>query len=193
MSALLLSPHNDDAVLFASFTLIRHQPRVITCFRSDVQEHRHRFGVTFVERELEDVDAMIALGLDHHMLEQWPFLDSEPVEALRALIREKFAGLPLGLHVFAPAWEEEGHDQHNLVAEEADLRWGGAANRVEGGSLTYYMTYTQGRVRSCGEPVPFENEWVPLKLRALACYESQLRLDSTAHHFWHGIHEFYLA
>ena len=77
--------------------------------------------------------------------------------------------------MFAPAVEAGGHEQHNLVGELAD--------KVFGGRVTHYMTYTNGRDRSRGVPVEFEPGWAALKLQALACYESQIRLASTGHHF----------
>ena len=181
MTALFLSPHNDDETLFGAFTLLRHKPKVLVCLRSDKQENVYGFRVTSSEREAETDAAMKILGCEW---EQWPFLDSVLDWTMMA---EWFT--PLSLRhgeIFAPAVEDGGHEQHNHIGEIADIVFG--VDRV-----THYMTYTNGRGRSTGVPVPYEREWVALKLRALACYESQIRLESTGHHFVQGLEEWYAA
>ena len=42
-----------------------------------------------------------------------------------------------------------------------------------------YLTYKRGSMRSRGTEVPFEPKWAWLKLRALACYQSQVELENT--------------
>lgn len=73
--------------------------------------------------------------------------------------------------VFAPAQQEGGHADHNLV--------GWAAERMFGDRYRPYLTYRRGFDRSYGERVEFEPHWPALKLRALACYESQIQEPST--------------
>jgi hypothetical protein len=75
--------------------------------------------------------------------------------------------------VYAPAVEEGGHDQHNLI--------GTLAADVFRERVQPYLTYRRGfmRTRSDNE-VPYTAEMVALKLRALACYRSQIALrDNT--------------
>jgi hypothetical protein len=61
-----------------------------------------------------------------------------------------------------------GHEQHNLVAE--------VARTIFGDRVQPYLTYVRGQMRTRGTEVPFEPQWVSRKLRALACYESQIAL-----------------
>jgi LmbE family N-acetylglucosaminyl deacetylase len=153
--------------------------------RSDVQEHRHGFGVTADEREAETAAAMDVLGCDWA---QWPYLDSAPDwdEIMAQLAHIEYLGVE---RVFAPAVEEGGHDQHNRIGELADA--------IFGDRVTHYTTYEHGRGRSGRDradaiPVPFEPGWVELKQRALACYQSQIRLESTGHHFTQPLDEWVL-
>jgi hypothetical protein len=73
--------------------------------------------------------------------------------------------------VWAPMQEEKGHEQHNLVA------W--AAEVVFGGRVRSYATYSRGsgRTRTDNEVIP-KPDWPALKLRAMACYASQINLDN---------------
>lgn len=172
MKAIVLSPHNDDAELFCCFNALKYNAHVIVCLRSHVQELRGT-GITAEVREAETARAMDVLGLDWT---QWPLLDS------KRLISEGFPALKemmISLDesespdlVFAPAWEENGHDQHNEIA------W--LARRVFGYRYRPYLTYRRGFDRSYGERVEFESHWPILKLRALACYESQIQEPSCA-------------
>lgn len=178
MKSLLLSPHNDDAELFASFLCLRHQPHVVVClrsFRMGERSYPHRqFRMTFQEREAETAAAMEILGCSW---EQWTIPDNlpEPEGYLRpALARLEEREWD---QVFAPAVEKEGQFQHNLIGELADEAFG---------SVAHYTTYTKsGRSRD-GEEVPFEPEWPALKLRALACYVTQIKHPSTRAHFIDG-------
>ena len=74
--------------------------------------------------------------------------------------------------VIAPSYEEGGHEQHNAVAQ--------AATSVFGGDVIHYLTYTRegGRSRDGYLVKPDDPEWIALKLRALACYRSQLRIEN---------------
>lgn len=193
MSSLFLSPHNDDAVLFGSFTLLREQPHVVVVFRSVVQEKRGT-GITAATREQEDRDAMIVLGLDTHLpvpstrWEQWEFGDDDPDVNLGgpivAKIRETAERFD---HVYAPfPYEHDGNPQHDAVGTIA-------REQVNDEHLTYYHTYTGGRHREESQHrVPIlDPDWVRLKLLALACYTSQIREPSTGHHFTQALHEWY--
>jgi LmbE family N-acetylglucosaminyl deacetylase len=175
--AIFLAPHNDDETLFGSFTLLREKPHVVVCLKSMVQELRG-LGITAAQREAETDAALQALGLSEWT--QWQIPDSEPdwdeIEArFRALRAERF---------FAPAFEEEGHAHHNAIAE--------IAQRVfPRRKLTSYLTYTEHERSWKGKLVPFEPEWVILKLRALSCYRSQIYEASTQAHFLYPQYEYY--
>jgi LmbE family N-acetylglucosaminyl deacetylase len=166
VSSLLLSPHNDDAELFACWTLLREQPHVIVCLRSMVQEKHRSAKVTWQERERETQAAMDILGISWTQL---PVPDDKPNwEQIELYLNEQSS---VG-HVYAPAWEPKGHPDHNMVARLADELFG--ADKV-----THYMTYQAGTGHSESEnEVPYEPEWLALKMQALACYRSQMREPS---------------
>lgn len=173
MNAVVLEPHNDDCVLFSAFNALRTSAHVVTVLRSHVQEVRptHGVAITAEEREAETEFAMRVLGLTH---EQWDVPDFRPDWDA---VREKLEALRDVDHVFAPAVEEDGHEHHNVI--------GGLAIEVFGADrVTHYLTYTNGRARSTwGEPVEPGPGMVQKKLRALACYDSQIEHPSTGHHF----------
>lgn len=164
---------DDDESLFASFLCLRYQPHVVVCLRSHRMGERsypHRqFRMTFQEREAETAAAMEILGCSW---EQWTIPDNlpEPEGYLRpALARLEEREWD---QVFAPAVEEEGQFQHNLIGELA-------AGTFGADKLVSYYTYTkQGRTRD-GYEVPYEPSWLALKLRALSCYTTQAAHPST--------------
>ena len=167
---LFLAPHNDDETLFGAFTLLRERPAVVVCLRSRIQEIRG--GPTHWRREEETGAALEALGLSG--FEQLTISDHEPDwNELRYELHRLDGELEPEL-VFAPAIEDGGHEQHNGV--------GALALEVFGSRVREYLTYVRGQGRTRGLEVPFESRWPALKMRALACYESQMALKSTE--FW---------
>jgi LmbE family N-acetylglucosaminyl deacetylase len=172
---LLLSPHNDDAVLFASFTVLRERPLVATIFDSHVQAARGT-GITMARRRAEDQSAMAILGAPVMFL---GLSDAEAnAAAVESHLRQFFNQPEM---VYAPCAESNGHPHHNLVAEVAARVF----QRV-----TYYMTYTPAG-KSKGKPVSYDAGWPLLKLRALACYESQIGLANCHEHFLREQSEYY--
>jgi len=177
MTVLFLEPHDDDLVLFSCFNLIRHQDEatVVTCLRSDIQNSAHYPGgpITYQTRERESHDAMFTLGVGWYA--HWEYLDSDPDWASIAVALSEFQ---LGFSpeiVFAPAVEETGHDQHNEI--------GSLALGVFGTRVKPYLTYTRDRGRSKGREIEYDADWVALKYRALACYQSQIRCPATRYWF----------
>lgn len=172
MTVLLLEPHLqavDDAVLFATYTLLRERPHVVTvCSDARVQE---RYGIDGVERRYEGYRAMKSLSIDHDDL----FLrdDDLDVEYLERSLRVRDELLSPGI-VWAPLPEEfDGHAQHDLVAQYAEKVFG--RDR-----LRFYATYRRGSARTRTETeVTPEPHWPALKFKAMACYESQINLDNT--------------
>jgi len=175
VSALLLSPHNDDETLFASGFCIAHNPHVVVVLRSQVQEDR--YGITADTREQETGCALDTLGVTGWT--QWPYLDSDPdwgaVENALRSIDDRLQPD----RVFAPAVELGGHAHHNLVGDLAHV--------VFGDRVTSYLTYVRGNGRSRSDrEVPFMPAWPAVKLRALACYLSQIAEPSTRDWFLDG-------
>lgn len=167
---LALLPHNDDE-LFCSYTLLRHRPHVIVCFKADVQEHRGT-GITAAIREAETQCSMNILGCDWQQL---PVSELHPsVDDLEAWFRRLRKEMKLE-RVWAPAVELNGHEHHNMVGQ--------SAFNIFGVRVRPYMTYQRGSGRSKGKttviPTPGERS---LKRQALNCYESQINLPNTA--FW---------
>lgn len=161
MTALLLEPHQDDAVLFASFTLIRERPDVITV----LADARNQQGVTGEMRNEENRQAFRQLGVAAPVV--WRYRDDEPDwEAIQDdLVR--LSG-PTYRRVFAPWPERGGHEQHNRIGEMAVEVFG--SDRV-----TFYTTYVYGGPRTrVGVEVDPDPEWIIRKHRALACFESQI-------------------
>lgn len=148
-SGVLFAPHNDDEALFASFTILRHRPRVVVCYSSERDYGDPR------AREAESREGCELLGASG--FEQWKGGD------LRAAMRD----LDERTHperVWAPDLRCS-HPQHLEVAQ--------AALDVFGDRVVSYHTYdAYGKVRD-GREVPYEPAWVETKLRALCRYKTQ--------------------
>jgi hypothetical protein len=187
LSALLFEPHQDDAVLFACFSLIRHQPFVITVLESQLQEQRGT-GVTQDERWGENNDALAGvLGLTWA---QWDFSDINPpwdkIEEAVAGTKTWFNQEGNDSVVFAPRPEYGGHEHHNTIGQIVESVYGPR-------ETTGYYTYTRGGGKSRGGfAVPFEPAWVQMKLEALACYHSQIRVEELNcwQHFTEDLNEY---
>lgn len=219
---LFLSPHNDDETLFGAFTIMREKPLVVVVFDSYIQVARGAEWCDWKTRRQETARAMIALGqFSHYALDRDELPDDRLIESAQEMdYREELEGvmrLPLrfcGLRddclwtgndtfkaicetvgpehlsgVIAPADEPNGHAHHNLVAVAA----ASLAGNLEI-PLVKYTTYTRtgGKTRT-ETPVPIENpEWIERKLRALACYKSQIRHPQCQEHFLRSQEEYYL-
>lgn len=170
MNALLLSPHSDDAALFAAFTCQAHKPLVVTLLNGSE------------EREAEDRKAMEILGCQ---LEQWMFNDTDPDWESLAAQLSSLNKLERPERVFAPWPEPGGHPQHNQVGE--------LAREVFDGRVTFYTTYRFGGPVTVGpiEVTP-EPPWILAKLKSLACYESQI-LNGPRRFFMSDLHEYHAA
>jgi len=190
---LLLSPHNDDSELFAAFTIIRERPTVCVVFDSYVQPTRGIPGCDAETRRMETERAIRVLTGDPDIEEMevptgflglMDSVEHDPVTLAGILA----AVYPLAEHVWAPAFEEGGHDHHNLVAL--------AAEKAFSGKVTHYLSYTRtgGKSRSAKEVLPRSGDDIARKLRALACYSSQLQMDPRLGcwpHFVNDLREYY--
>lgn len=149
VAGVLFSPHSDDEALFASFTILRHRPKVVICYQSTGD-----YGDPEV-RERESRAACAVLGAA--CVEQWD--GGDLVEQMRRLDERERPE-----RVWAPNLQAS-HPDHVLVAR--------AAWEVFGSRLRTFHTYdAAGKVRS-GTPSDYRPEWVYAKLRALVRYESQ--------------------
>lgn len=196
MTALFLSPHNDDEALFGAYTLLREAPdvHVVVVLKSMVQESRGT-GITHWMREQETNAALVQLGGGRINWKQWSGAcnDQDPDwNVVRAAVLS-LAWTPLfdGGHydrVYAPApYEEGGHPHHDMIGQIALDVFRDEAE------VTLYHSYRNGRGREEGTPVPVEDpDWIRRKLLALACYGSQIRLENTGHHFAQALKEWYV-
>lgn len=175
---LLVAPHNDDEVLFAAFTILREKPLVVIVFDGHNQENRG-LKITAAQRRTETKLACEILGAEVQFL---GFRDDRPPSA--EIIRARLAEYRPS-EVYAPAWETTGHAQHNLIAE---VCYGLPV-------VESYLTYTNSGKSISGRPAPIKQaSWIALKLRALACYESQMSLNPIMAcwpHFLRGQEEYY--
>ena len=164
MNFILFEPHHDDAVLFASYTLIKENPLVVT-----VLSHTDH-----MERWEESNDAMDMLGVGWMPL---PFPEKNPDwDEVRERISQ-FKNRKDYDHFFAPAVEENGHEQHSLLGEIVADVFG--AERV-----THYLTYRRGCGRSQSEnEVIAEPGWAAQKFSAMACHASQIERENTRYWF----------
>lgn len=187
---IFLAPHNDDETLFGSFVIQDYRPRVIVCLRSLKQRH-----VTFLERELETAAACAELGVG---FEQWHYPDTTPdwdrIGAHMAALDAQEQ--PPAVFAPAPAWGPNGHSRDRSDPSYGALHHdfiGDLAAEVFGDRVIGYTTYTryEGRTRGIEVvPTPLQVEG---KLRALACYRSQIADEGCRPHFLGGLHEYVAA
>lgn len=177
MTDLLLSPHNDDEALFASYICLRHRPRVLVVFDGGYRAH----FATPEERAAESAAAMEILGCEfEHLAFPVDTRDWEPIRQRLALEKDPD-------QVWAPLPEPCGHRHHNRLGEAAVQLWPG--------KVSFYTTYQVEDdgwpVRSVvGDPVPVEDGWPELKRQALDCYVSQINGKGTRMHFERPLEEY---
>lgn len=168
---IFLEPHQDDAVLFGFFTLLRKKPLVVSVTSSHIQPNRGDIGADAKTRYKENIEAMKIAGCPVVFLN---ILDTElNEESLRDRLR-----LLNPETIYIPAQHEGGNPQHNLVGKVALEVFG--RHRCE-----QYCTYRMGdysMVEGSWEIKPTHSE-LELKHKALDCYKSQLALPSTKPHF----------
>lgn len=166
----LLSPHDDDAALFAAVTCLREQPTVVVVADSYVQPARGEMGCSAEERAAETERAHAVLGCPTQRLGLRD--DALTLEELTQALMT----LPRAETIYAPALEG-GHPQHDLVALAA-------AQIVPVDRLRCYSTYARlsqydaPDLQPVGtdEVTPTEDE-AARKMDALRCYQSQLRIN----------------
>lgn len=179
MTDLLLSPHNDDEALFASYVCLRHQPRVVVALLGGRKRHR----ATPEQRTDESAAAMELLGCEFRQLPVEVDGSWEDVE--RMLLEEGDFD-----RVWAPLPEIGGHRHHNRLGMLAVKLWPGR--------VSFYSTYTVDETgwphrSTVGAPVPVEDGWEDMKRAALGCYRSQIVQEGTRMHFERPLDEFVVS
>ena len=177
---LLLSPHNDDEALFASYIALREKPKVIVCLDGGPGQKNR---VDPEVRVAESAAAMEILGCQFEHL-------GFPVDIQDwAPVAERLAGERDVEHVWAPVPEPGGHRHHNRLSAVALQVFG--PDRV-----SFYSTYrcddSGWPIRTMhGHPVEFgDDEWPTLKRAALDCYVSQIESTGTRMHFERPLDEY---
>lgn len=178
MTHLLLSPHADDETLFAAYTCIRERPQIVVVFQDPDPRLR-------AIRQQEAMCAAERMGCPWP--KTWPsFIEGQKQSrSTERQLREHLESKAGAETVWAPAPLLGGHEEHTLVGQ--------AAREVFGDRVRYYHTYRRGEGRTIGELVPYEPEWVAIKMEAMACYSSQIRIADRQGWFTHDwVEEFYV-
>lgn len=153
----MLAPHGDDESLFAAALSVWHRPHLIVCTHSGP------------ERMGETMQAWSTLVPDPEAdVEFWPYAD-DVLRTDYGGMADRIKALPKQFdRCIAPLWESGGHEHHNHVAHQAMESFG--PDR-----LIRYATYRRGHGRTVtAVESPADAVWVERKLRALACYRSQI-------------------
>jgi LmbE family N-acetylglucosaminyl deacetylase len=163
MTNLFISPHNDDETLFGAVTLMREKPLVVIVTDSWIQFTRGD-EITADQRWEETKKAMeilgcpvLRLGIRDDCLDEITLKDK----------LSRFVGFE---KVYAPAEHVGGNLQHNLIGKVAGEVFGDKCKRYT--SYASPALYIQGTEEV--KPTPEE---VILKDKALACYESQIKIN----------------
>lgn len=169
----LLSPHDDDAALFAAVTCLRERPTIVVVANSYVQPARGEVACSAEERAIESEQAHEVLGCDTFRFGLRD--DALTLEDVRGCLTRLPAFKDIGT-VYVPALEG-GHPHHDLVAL--------AAKQVfDPSQLCCYSTYARLSQYCAADLQPVgttEIEWTrpeyDRKLEALSCYTSQRRVN----------------
>jgi LmbE family N-acetylglucosaminyl deacetylase len=180
VTALFLSPHNDDETLFGAFVIQQQETHVVVVLRSFYEETRWP-AATYQVREDETAAAVGELGAT------WEQLEHSDIDPAWDDVRESMAEARDGFGwdvVYAPLAEVGGHVHHNRISA--------IAVDVFGRRVRFYSTYTNLGRSETGRRVEPEPEWIEAKLRALACYRSQIAIPDMRPHFVRGLDEYLL-
>lgn len=169
MGVVLFEPHHDDAALFAAYTVLQRKPTVVTVMGE--AHAQTKYGITKAIRDAEALRALRELGVTEWIA--WGHTDVSP--NLDAIVSdmERFRLSRIPDEVWVPLHEEGGHEHHNLVHEAARMTFGSEVMRR-------YATYRRGSTRTRTENEVTPGLYDPArKMRAMACYESQINLGNT--------------
>lgn len=185
MSTVFLDPHGDDSALFASFTIQREAALVIVVYDSYIQVNRGNLSCDRDTRRHETMGAMQCL-LGNKADVRFAGLRDDVEHSLEEIAMAIHHVLPSHVEkTWVPAWEPKGHQHHNLVSLAAE-------SLFQQDSIRHYMTYTTaGKSRGHEVPIPY-GCWVRNKLKALACYRTQIDVERVGcrPHFLADLREF---
>lgn len=168
---MILSVHDDDNILYASFLCIRECPLVVLCTDSFIQPLRGDVGCSAETRAAETEAACHLLGCQVLRL---GIQDNLLIHIFEDVFRKALWQFDRDTPVYLPALQG-GNVQHDLVS-----RVGSEYFR----NVTFYATYAKGEhFTPLGNPVTPTEQEVALKNRALDCYVSQVNLAGTRPHF----------
>lgn len=169
MNSLIISPHNDDLELYCCYTAMREKPLVVVVTDSYIQPNRGEIGCSARERREETSKAMKLAGCPVY----FAGIRDDMVDNMDLI--NLFCNFEGFEKVYAPAIQG-GNPQHDMI--------GNMAVQVFGDKLVQYTTYTKTELWTPGsiEVVPTQEE-IELKEKMLWCYQSQIKLPSTAPHF----------
>lgn len=164
--ALLLAPHADDETLFASYLAQRYGATVVVVYDEG--------------RENELSQATTWLGCPYVQLHAPKGASEEATEEYLWGLHDPMAETTWDT-VIAPAVEEFGHEEHNIV--------GRLGERVfKDSQQIRYRTYSPRGTRSHGEQVfPDQPVFIARKLAALSCYRSQIEGVATQPWFYDAL------
>ena len=165
---LLISPHDDDSHLFACYTLLREKPLVLLVCDSHIQYNRGDLGCS---KEIRTEETRKAHEVTGNPVIRLGIKDTELTEDILRERLKFFSGFE---NVYIPAIQG-GNPQHDII---------GKVGREIFPDAVSYTTYTRTELYTTGtiEITPTSEE-IELKERALWCYQSQIKLPSTAPHF----------
>lgn len=167
MSALWISPHNDDETLFGAYTLMRYHPVVLVVTDSYIQFERGD-GITAEQRRQETLAAMRLLGCPV----VWGGIRDADLNEYNC--RNLFESFENFDRVYAPM-VQGGNVHHDIIGTVAAQMFP---------NLIRYPTYTKTELWTPeGVSVIPEPDEIILKNKALDCYQSQINLPSTRPHF----------
>lgn len=164
----LIAPHQDDEILFCSYTLMREKPIIISITDSYIQPNRGDIACEADIRRQETINAATMIGCPV------VFLGIKDTDLTEGVLRERLR--PFNPYaVYIPALQG-GNAQHDLISTVCSSLWG---ERCE-----HYCTYTKTELYTTGaiEIKPTQEE-IDMKNRMLDCFKSQLALPSTRPHF----------
>lgn len=172
--SILLSPHDDDSALFASYTCMREKPTVVIVADSYVQPARGELGCSAEVRAAETAEAHRILGCTVVRLGLRD--DDLTVQQIISALDHLALRVPADEFVYVPALEG-GHPQHDMTAIAAAHLFGW--NR-----LRCYSTYSRHGQYAVADLSPlgtqcvdFTQDELATKRAALACYQSQWRIN----------------
>lgn len=174
---LVISPHNDDEGLFVGYTIARVNPLVLVVYDSYVQPARGFPKAGLIERQTESQIAVLHLARGLAKVRFCGLRDDTEYSSLQ-IFESICKKVPEEVdEIWAPAYEEGGHAQHNLVAMAAD-NFGCLVHR--------YTTYTRhlGRTRTPNVVQPANGDHVIRKLLALSAYRSQIEIEELGCRSW---------